>query len=107
MDLDTNGWKIKQLLMQIGDRMKTLEWIDNADSWLCPVCRMEVSTPTKYNYHCPKCGFIAETKAAENVNGSTSSISAVCKGKRKMAYGYLWEYDFCSDGERKDEANES
>ena len=60
MDLDTNGWKIKQLLMQIGDRMKTLEWIDNADSWLCPVCRMEVSTPTKYNYHCPKCGFIAE-----------------------------------------------
>lgn len=51
--------------------------------------------------------FDSLTKAAENVNGSTSSISAVCKGKRKMAYGYLWEYDFCSDGERKDEANES
>lgn len=46
--------------MQTGDKMKTLEWIDNADSWLCPICRMEISTPTKYNYHCPKCGFIAE-----------------------------------------------
>ena len=45
---------------QIGDKMKTLEWIDNADSWLCPICRMEVSAPTKYNYHCPKCGFITE-----------------------------------------------
>lgn len=46
--------------------------------------------------------FDSLTKAAENVNGSTSSISAVCKGKRKTAYGYLWEYDFCSYGERKD-----
>lgn len=60
MVLDMNGWKIKQLLMQIGDRMKTLEWIDNADSWLCPVCRTEVWSPVIYNYHCPNCGFIAE-----------------------------------------------
>lgn len=49
--------------------------------------------------------FDSLTKASENVNGSTSSISAVCKGKRKMAYGYLWEYDFCSYGERKDSDN--
>lgn len=57
---DMNGWKIKQLLMQIGDRMKTLEWIDNADSWICPICRTEVWSPAAYNYHCPGCGFIAE-----------------------------------------------
>ena len=38
----------------------TMEWLDNADSYLCPVCRTEVSTPTKYNYHCPGCGFIAD-----------------------------------------------
>ena len=37
-----------------------MEWLDNADSWLCPVCKIEVSIPTKYNYHCPSCGFIAE-----------------------------------------------
>lgn len=36
--------------------------------------------------------FDSLTKAAENVNGSTSAISVVCKGKRKTAYGYLWEY---------------
>ena len=60
MVLDMNGWKIKRLLIQISDRMKTLEWIDNADSWLCPVCRTEVWSPAAYNYHCPGCGFIAE-----------------------------------------------
>lgn len=46
--------------MQIGDKMKTLEWIDNADSWLCPICRTEVWSPAAYNYHCPGCGFIAD-----------------------------------------------
>lgn len=42
------------------------------------------------------------TKAAEKMNGSTTAISKACKGERKTAYGYLWEYDFCSYGERKD-----
>lgn len=46
--------------------------------------------------------FDSLTKAAEKVNGSTSSISAVCKGKRKTAYGYLWEYDFCNYGKKND-----
>lgn len=46
--------------MQVGDKMKTLEWIDNADSWLCPVCRTEVWSPVIYSYHCPNCDFIAE-----------------------------------------------
>lgn len=32
-------------------------------------------------------------EAAESVNGVASAISAVCKGKRKMAYGYVWEYE--------------
>jgi hypothetical protein len=34
--------------------------------------------------------------AAKEVNGSTGAISAVCKGKRKSAYGYIWKY--CSYG---------
>ena len=50
-----------------------MDWIDNADSYLCPVCRMEVSTPTKYNYHCPRCGFVADRDERkilkENLNG--------------------------------------
>ena len=39
---------------------KSMEWIDNADSWICPFCRTEVWSPAAYNYHCPKCGFIAD-----------------------------------------------
>lgn len=50
----------KEAMSQTGDKMKTLEWIDNADSWLCPICRTEVWSPTAYNYHCPGCGFIAD-----------------------------------------------
>ena len=35
-----------------------MNWIDNADSWICPVCRLEVSSPAKYkDCKCPKCGF--------------------------------------------------
>lgn len=41
------------------------------------------------------------TEAALSVNGAASAISAVCKGKRTLAYGYRWEYDFCSYGERR------
>lgn len=46
------------------------------------------------------------TDAANALNGVTSSISATCKGKRKSAYGYLWMYedDFCSYGERKNDS---
>lgn len=45
------------------------------------------------------------TDAANALSGAISAISAVCKAKRKSAYGYLWMYeaDFCSrvSGERK------
>lgn len=48
--------------------------------------------------------FPSIAEAAKIVNGSTSAISKVCKGERKIAYGYRWAYadDFCSYGERKD-----
>lgn len=32
-------------------------WIDNADSWICPVCRFETGNPNYYNAICPICGF--------------------------------------------------
>lgn len=38
-------------------------WIDNVDSYICPICGREVSTPAKYDYHCPKCGFVDENDA--------------------------------------------
>jgi group I intron endonuclease len=33
------------------------------------------------------------TLASESVNGDTSTIVKVCKGKRKQHKGYLWKYD--------------
>jgi hypothetical protein len=50
--------------------------------------------------------FDSVSEAALAVQGAAGAISAVCKGKRKLAYGYRWEYAFCSYGERKeDEGN--
>ena len=46
--------------------------------------------------------FDSISEAALSVNGAVGAISAVCKGKRKLAYGFRWEYDFCSYGERKE-----
>ena len=37
---------------------KKLHWIDNADSWICPICGFETGSPAKYEgCKCPKCGF--------------------------------------------------
>lgn len=38
------------------------------------------------------CWYPSVTEAAMCVRGSTSTISAVCLGKRKTAYGYIWNY---------------
>lgn len=35
-----------------------LDWVDNADSFFCPVCHLEVNNPAKYHAVCPNCGFI-------------------------------------------------
>lgn len=32
-------------------------WIDNADSYVCPSCGLEVNNPAKTDGKCPKCGF--------------------------------------------------
>lgn len=37
-----------------------MNWIDNADSYICPACGEEVSNPANLNFTCPKCGFVAE-----------------------------------------------
>lgn len=38
--------------------MKYNDWIDNADSYLCPQCGYEVNNPNNLPEHiCPKCGF--------------------------------------------------
>lgn len=35
-----------------------MDWIDNADSYICPICGKEISSPIKYlGCMCPSCGF--------------------------------------------------
>ena len=35
-----------------------LHWIDNADSYICPMCGHEVDSPARYEgCRCPVCGF--------------------------------------------------
>jgi rubredoxin len=42
-------------------------WLDNADSWICPICGFETSSPAKYEgCKCPKCGFQDEKDKMEN-----------------------------------------
>lgn len=35
------------------------DWIDNADSYICPKCRFECNNPLYYSRAatCPRCGF--------------------------------------------------
>lgn len=36
-------------------------WLDNADSYICPVCGFEANNPNKLKRKmCPRCGFIAD-----------------------------------------------
>ena len=37
-----------------------MDWIDNADSYKCPVCGYECDNPNRYNGQCPKCGFVPD-----------------------------------------------
>lgn len=44
-------------------------WIDNADSYICPVCRFETNNPNRYaGAKCPYCGFQAEEDKNRDAN---------------------------------------
>lgn len=36
---------------------KGKHWLDNADSYICPICGEEVNNPRKFGCKCPICGF--------------------------------------------------
>lgn len=60
-------WEIKfideenQILIMMQkdwDKRKSKHWIDNADSYICPICNQEVRSPSDYpGCKCPNCGF--------------------------------------------------
>lgn len=42
-------------------------WIDNADSYICPKCGIEVNNPARYDgCKCPNCGFQDEKDKVES-----------------------------------------
>ena len=45
------------ILGKLGVVEDVRNWIDNADSYICPSCGLEVSSPAKTDGKCPKCGF--------------------------------------------------
>jgi len=51
-------------------------WIDNADSYICPICGFETNNPNKYKEcKCPKCGF--QNEKDKDVNEKVYSIDDV------------------------------
>ena len=39
-------------------RDATKHWLDNADSYICPVCGFETDNPNRFDCKCPRCGFM-------------------------------------------------
>ena len=73
------------------DAMIPKRWIDNADSYLCPVCGFEVNNPNKFRAHptmntkCPKCGWEADDAVKGTVNDAVNHPSHYTKGKIEVA----------------------
>jgi len=52
-----------------------MHWIDNADSYICPVCGFETDNPLRFKCKCPVCGFIDEKDRKEmRDKGKTASL---------------------------------
>lgn len=49
-------------------------WIDNADSYICPVCGFETNNPNRFNCRCPKCGFMDEKDVQTVTKDITSTV---------------------------------
>ena len=64
-------------------------WIDNADSYICPVCRFETDNPNRFPFaKCPRCGFQDE-KDVKQMNAEKCSYNweAECESlKEKLEY---------------------
>lgn len=56
-----------------------MDWIDNADSYICPICKTEVDNPRKYGYRCPTCGFVSDTDLAKIVEPNKMMAGEYCE----------------------------
>lgn len=60
-------YELNNLLMYYNNEKEYKDYIDNADSYICPICGNEIANPNKYeNNKCPICGFEPKCKSKFN-----------------------------------------
>ena len=68
------------------DRVGTMYWMDDIDSWKCSVCGKHVDNPNKYDGVCPECGSKEGTMeiTMEQEDFGTLCICAIryCQGRQ-------------------------
>lgn len=74
--------------------MRHDDWLDNADSYICPMCRFECNNPLYYSKTatCPKCGFTPtkyqKLRYAEYTGRNRIIVfNEIMKNYRNGAYG--------------------
>lgn len=76
-------------------------WIDNGDSWICPICAHEEENPNKFpNSKCPICGFQdpkdankdQQAKADAGTLAKDGTISTNAQGGQQHARPYRSEW---------------
>ena len=73
-----------------------MHWIDDADSWICPICGFNTSSPAKYDgCKCPVCGF----------QDPKDAITVDTKPVRHGRWIGLWYCSECSIVNRGDKTN--
>ena len=97
-----------------------LNWIDNADSYVCPKCRKEVNNPAKTDGRCrcgfqdPRYGVMTNRRYLEGLaDYDFAKYLVECRAEESEEYdwdeslipGFLEEFWVTSDGRRFDNAD--
>lgn len=78
--------------------MSGKHWIDNADSYICPDCFLEVNNPNKYaGCACPRCGFQDE----KDIEPATWYQKRITVPKGRGQTYLVWAYSKCHGHEKK------
>ena len=83
-------------------------WIDNADSYICPVCRYEVNNPNKFHGKCPRCGFVdakdirsSDVVEVVRCKDCKHYVLQACACRHENFNGIISLNGYCSYGERR------
>ena len=77
---------------KINNYYKNLEWVTGSNNMIHAIGRKVDMIDLKTNKIIKKFNSISQVKKYLNIKTHLSSITQVCKGKGKTAYGYKWKY---------------